>query len=248
MSPGSPRVACRYGLAECTKKAAAACVTDTKRILDQSKGGLSPITRPHGACVIASKSPSGSSRRLAANRDMNTERLRPTFCDRLLTQCEAPGRVTISENARAICGSLRSENRSTQPLVDFSDRLSRITSTCFSNAVVIAVVPTSCSESSVTAALSLSSRLIGDSRMSSTIGEHKLPEQADARAECCAEIANDQLQPLLSVARIKSLERATIEASSAVHSTALPRNSRASPSTSLSRRTALAARSRAYED
>ena len=144
--------------AECTKKAAAACIANTKRYLINREMACTPITQPHGACAIASKSPSASNQRTSANRDMNTERLRPTFCDRLFTQCEAPGRVTISENARAICGSLRSENRSTQPLVDLSDRLSRMTSTCFSNAVVIAVVPTSCSESSATAALSLSSR------------------------------------------------------------------------------------------
>src|SRR5260370_28993530 len=92
----------------------------------------------------------GEQPKVVANRDMKTERLRPTFCERLLTQCEAPGRVTISENARAICGSLRSENRSTQPLVDLRDRLIRITRTCFSKAVVIAMVPTSYSESSAT--------------------------------------------------------------------------------------------------
>jgi hypothetical protein len=100
---------------------------------------------------------------------MNADLLRQALSDRLWIECGAPGCVTMSANARAMCGSLNIGKRSTHRSMLRNERRSRTTSTCFSNEVVIAPTPASCATSSVSADVSLLSSW-SDASNCSTIG------------------------------------------------------------------------------
>lgn len=79
----------------------------------------------------------GETPNVAAKRFMKTVRLRPTFWDKLWTECGAAGFDAISPKARAIWGLPHIEKRSIHRLGELIERQTRAIITCLRRAAVI---------------------------------------------------------------------------------------------------------------
>ena len=131
------------GFPERTHEAASARIADLARhAVDGKLAGSQTLQRP-AACEAVRSTCIGDWPKTAVNRATNADRLRALVRANVRSEWGAPGRATISANARAIGGSARIENRSTHRLIELNERRRSLTSTCFNRADVIAPVPTS---------------------------------------------------------------------------------------------------------